>query len=127
VGEPSPTRQLLDPVSKRIVRDGRPYRALRPIDPEEARLFRVLLEGKFLLQGFRNREIRRALYPGDDSGADTRRKASGRVTRLLRLLRAHGLVQKVSHTLYYRVTHRGQHILTTALRLREIDVALLAA
>ena len=30
VGEPSPTRQLLDPVSKRITRRGRPYRALRP-------------------------------------------------------------------------------------------------
>jgi hypothetical protein len=126
VGEPSPTRHLLDPVSKRIVRDGRPYRALRPIQPEEARLFGILLDGKFFLQGFRNRDLRRALYPGDDAGPATRRKASGRVTRLLRLLRAHGLVRKVSHTLYYRVTQRGQHILTTALRLREIDVAALA-
>ena len=82
---------------------------------------------KFLVQGFRNHDIRRALYPGDESRDDTCRKASNRVTRLLRLLRAHGLVPKVSHTLYYRVTHRGQHIITTALRLREIDVALLAA
>jgi|WetSurMetagenome_2_1015567.scaffolds.fasta_scaffold130718_1 hypothetical protein len=127
VGEPSPTRQLLDPVSKRIVRDGRPYRALRPIQPEEARLFGILLHGKFLLQGFHNQDIRRALYPAEESRPDMRRKASGRVTRLLRLLRAHGLVRKVSHTLYYRVTHRGQHVIATALRLREIDVALLAA
>jgi len=127
VGEPSPTRQLLDPVSKRIIRDGRPYRPLRPIQLEEARLFRILLDGKFFLQGFRNSDIRRGLYPADESRADTCRKASGRVTRLLRLLRAHGLIQKVSHTLYYRVTRRGQHIITTALRLREIDVALLAA
>jgi hypothetical protein len=127
VGEPSPTRQLLDPVSKRIVRDRRPYRALRPIEPEESRLFRVLLDGKFLLQGFRNKDVRRALYPAAESRPATRRQASARVTRLLRLLRAHGLLRKVSHTLYYRVTNRGQHILTTALRLREIDVAALAA
>ena len=127
VGEPSPTRQLLDPVSKRIVRDGRPYRALRPIEPEESRLFRVLLDGKFLLQGFRNKDVRRAMYPAAESRPATRRQASARVTRLLRLLRAHGLVRKVSHTLYYRVTNRGQHVLTTALRLREIDIAALAA
>ena len=127
VGEPSPTRQLIDPVSKRIVRDGRPYRALRPIDPEEARFFHILLDGKFLLQGFRNKDLRRALFPAAESRLETRRKASGRVTRLVRLLRAHGLVQKVSHTLYYRVTNRGQHVMSTALRLREIDIAMLAA
>jgi len=127
VGEPSPTRHLLDPVSKRIVRNGRPYRALRPIEAEEARLFAALLDGKFLLQGFRNQHIRRALYPQAELRSATRRQASARVTRLLRLLRAHGLVQKVSHTLYYRVTNRGQHVMTTALRLRQIDIAALAA
>lgn len=127
VGEPSPTRHLLDPVSKRIVRQGRPYRALRPIEPQEARLFRTLLNGKFLLQGFRNRDVRCELYPAAQSCAATRRRVSARVTRLLRLLRAHGLIRKVSHTLYYRVTDRGQHIMTTALRLRETDIAALAA
>jgi hypothetical protein len=35
VGEPSPTRQLLDPVSKRTKRRGRPYRGLRPVDRED--------------------------------------------------------------------------------------------
>ena len=64
VGEPSPTRQLLDPVSKRITRRGRPYRALRPIDPEEAKLFAVLTDGKFLLQGFRNADLRKSSIAG---------------------------------------------------------------
>ena len=127
VGEPSPTRHLLDPVSKRIIRDGRPYRALRPIEPEEASLFQALLDGKFLLQGFHNRDIRSMLYPAAESNSAQRRQASGRITRLLRLFRAHGLIKKVSHTLYYRVTNRGQHVMTTALRLREIDIATLVA
>ena len=124
VGEPSPTRHLLDPVSKRIIRDGRPYRALRPIEPEEARLFQALLDGKFLLQGFHNRDIRRMLYPATESNSAQRRQVSGRITRLLRLFRAHGLIQKVSHTLYYRVTNRGQHVMTTALRLRKSTLPL---
>jgi predicted transcriptional regulator len=49
------------------------------------------------------------------------------MTRLFRLLRAHGLIQKVSRTSYYRVTRKGTHVLSTALRLRELDLAALAA
>jgi len=126
VGEPSPTHQLLDPVSKRITRRGRSYRALRPIDPDEANLFATLLDGKFLINGFRNKDLRHQIYPRARS-ADERRRASGRITRLLRLLRAHGLIRKVSHTFYYRVTHKGQRLMTTSLKLRQASLLALAA
>lgn len=127
VGVPAPTRHLLDPVSKPVTREGRAYRALRPIAPDEAQRFAILLDGEFLLQGFRNKDIRRRYLPkpGDDPKA--RKKASGRMTRLFRLLRAHGLIQKVSRTSYYRVTRKGTHVMSTALRLRELDLAALAA
>jgi hypothetical protein len=127
VGESSPTRQLLDPVSKRITRRGRPYRALRPIDPHEARLFAVLTDGKFLLQGFRNADLREALYPPTTDDPQRCRKESGQISRQLRLLRAHGLIRKVSGTFYYRITKRGQHVMTTALRLRELPCLTIAA
>ena len=127
VGQPAPTREIIDPVSKQITRKGRSYRALRPIEASEARLFSVLLEGKFLFQGFRNKDVRQELMPSSESNRAARARASGRVTRLLRLLRAHGLIRKVSGTFYYRVTDRGHHVMTTALKLREIDIATLAA
>jgi len=127
VGQSAPTRKIIDPVSKRITRQGRGYRALRPIEASEAKLFSVLLQGKFLFQGFRNKDVRRQLLPGSDSNRAARARASGRVTRLLRLLRAHGLIRKVSGTFYYRVTHRGQQVMTTAMKLRELDLAILAA
>jgi hypothetical protein len=126
VGEPSPTRHLLDPVSRRVTRDGRAYRALRPIEAEEARLFSTLLASDFALQGFRNHALRQRLFPETPTDDDTRRKASGRVTRLLRLLRAHKLIRKVPGTFYYRITSKGHHVMTTALRLREMDLAQLA-
>jgi len=125
VGEPSPTRQLLDPVSRRTKRSGRPYRGLRPIDQEEARLFQAVMQGKFALQGFRNRHIRDILY-GAAPDDEERKRQSARVTRLLALLRSHGLIRKVSHTTYYRVTKRGHHVMSTALRIRNLDVALIA-
>jgi len=126
VGEPSPTHQLLDPVSKRIVRRGRSYRALRPIDPVEAKLFAALLDGEFLLHGFRNKDLRCRIYPRARTD-DDRRRASGRITRMLRLLRAHGLIRKVSHTFNYRVTSKGQRLMTTSLKLRRTSFLALAA
>ena len=123
VGAPAPTRHLLDPVSRRTKRAGRPYRGLRPIDADDARVFEVVLSGEHLLQGFRNRDIREALY-GALPDAASRKRASGRVTRLLSLLRAHKLIRKVSHTLWYRVTAAGHRIMSTALQLRSLDLAL---
>jgi hypothetical protein len=127
VGEPSAVHMLLDPVSRRIVSRGRPYRALRPIEPGEANGLSVLLDAKFLLQGFRNKDIRQELFPRAGRNAEDRRRASGRVTRWLRLLRAHGLIRKVSRTLYYRVTKRGHEVMSTAQKLREMAVLAPAA
>ena len=77
------------------------------------------------MQGFRNKDLRLALY-GDEPDDAKRKRASGRITRLLALLRSHKLIKKVSHTLYYRVTNLGHDVMSTALRLRSLDVALVA-
>jgi hypothetical protein len=76
---------------------------------------------------FTNRDLREQLEPGTIADSQERRRASGRTTRRLRLLRAHGLIRKVSGTRYYRVTPKGQQITTAALRLRDADVAKLVA
>lgn len=122
VGEPSSAHKLLDPVSRRITRKGRPYRGLRPIEPDEVRMFSALQEGSFLLQGFRNKDIRQKIFPRAGRNAQERKRAAGRVTRWIRLLRAHGLIRKVSGTFYYRITKRGQEVMTTAKKLRETIV-----
>jgi hypothetical protein len=127
VGEVTPSHRLLDPVSQRVTRDGRPFRSLRPISPDDAATFRRVLHGQFCIQGIRNADLRRQLWPEAETDAITRRQASGRTSRLLRLLRAHGLLRKVSGTRYYRVTVKGHAVMTTALKFRETDIALLAA
>lgn len=125
VGDPTPSRAILDPVSSPVVFRARRYRPLRPITPDESSLFAVLLRGETAIQGVRNRDIRKALAP-DATDPHARRRASGRATRQIRLLRAHGLIRKVSATRYYRVTPKGHRVMTTALRFRETDIALLA-
>jgi len=127
VNVPAPTCVLLDAVSRRVVKDDRPYRALRPVSREEAKLFQAVLGGQFLLRGFTNRDLRQCLGEAEPADERESRRQSGRMTRLLRLLRAHGLIRKVSGTRYYRVTDNGQRIMSASLMVRDADVAKLAA
>ena len=55
VGEPSPTRQLLDPVSKRITRRGRPYRALHRSTLKRPSCLRYLPTVSFFCKVFATR------------------------------------------------------------------------
>jgi len=121
-----PAGRVLDGVSRRLVQDDRPYRALHPVGPDEATVFRTVPSGQFLLRGFTNRDLRDAIGRPPPDLRESRRQ-SGRTTRLLRLPRAHGLIRKVSGTRYYRVTHSGRQIMSTALILRDADVRKLAA
>jgi hypothetical protein len=125
VGEVRPSRKIFDEVSKRVEVKGRNYRALRPISEEESDLFRAIMRGENLIHGIRNQEMRRHLY-GTDMDEAQRGKASARVSRKLMLLRAHGLIYKVAKTNYYRVTKKGHEVMSTAMKFRESDVALLA-
>lgn len=126
VGDSRPSHGLLDPVS-RPLKQPRPYRALRPISPEDSRWFAVLLRGEFQLQGVRNRDLRQNLVPEAESNPARRPQAAARVTRQLRLLRAHGLIYRVGRTYYYRPTQKGYEVMTTALKFRQTDFALMAA
>jgi hypothetical protein len=127
VGEPKPSRKLFDQVSSRVEVEGRKYRPLRPITREESELFKAVLKGENQIQGIRNEAIRKQLYGEEERDEQKRRRASGRVSRKLMLLRAHGLIYRVPRTNYYRVTKKGHEVMSTAIKFRESDIALLAA
>lgn len=127
VGETKPSCQLFDQVSKPVQSAGRSFRALRPISPEESKLFQIIMRGEFQFQGVRNRDLREQLHPNLAPDQTCSRKQSGRITRSLRLLREHKLIFKVPKTNYYRTTNHGHQLMATALKFRQTDLALLAA
>ena len=125
VGEETPSYRILDSVSSPVCKHGRRYRALRPASPDEARLFAAILTGEHLLADFSNRQIQLHLFAAAAKDEKERRRRSALVSRHFRLLRAHGLIHKLSKHRRYRVTHRGQIVMTTALSFRQTDAALL--
>ncbi len=123
VGEPKPAHRILDPVSQPVQQPRRRFRALQPISPRESRLFEVICQGRFLLNGFRNKDLRHALLAPEL--VDLRRHAL-RIGRQLQLLRAHGLIFRVAKTHYYRITNKGHEVMATAIKFRATDMGLLA-
>ena len=97
-----------------MVDAGRRFRPLRIGDPADLSLFEVISRGEFVTAGFRNRDVRTHLYAHPKTTADQRR-LSAKISRQLRLLRAHRVIRKIPKTHRYQLTERAR-LLTAALR-----------
>ena len=126
IAETQPLGQLLEPLGQPVLQNGRRTRALNPLTGADGELLRTIANGNFLVQGFRNQDLRQALF-GESDDAEQRRKQSAAVTRKLRLLRAHGLIIKVQKTHRYQVSAQGRRILTALLNAHTADVTRLTA
>jgi len=107
--------ELTADVCRRKTGKGRSARALNPLADHDRRLLVAVGRGEFLLNGFRNRDIRGLMF--EDASEETKdaiesKRQSATVTRLLRLLRDHGIIKKVSSTHRYLVTERGRELIT---------------
>jgi len=127
VDSPTPLGQLGGPLCQPVVRAGRRYRGLNPLGDEDARLLGLVQRGEYLITGFRNRDLRQALYGDRCHDPAIHRQQSGRVSRLLALLRAHGLIQKIPKTHRYQVTARGREQIAAILAARAAGVEKLVA
>jgi hypothetical protein len=103
--------ELTAEVCERTKWKGRPVRALNPLAADDLCLLRTVGRGEFVFNGLRNRDVRAALYgPAPDDAAEGKRQSAA-VTRLLRLLRAHGVIQKIAKTHRYKVTTTGRELI----------------
>lgn len=90
----------------------RRYKGFNLLDQEDASLFRLLLAGQFVIQGFSNKALRQHLTD----------KNSGQITRLLKRLRVHGLIKRVGKHYRYYLTDFGRQVAILALKLREMVI-----
>ena len=100
---------------------GRRLRGLRPWS-EDKDLLAAINHGQFVINGFRNRDLQALLYKTEAASPEERRRRSAAISRKLRLLRAHGLIQKVPRTHRYHVTDAGRNILIAVLTTRHTSV-----
>ena len=95
-------------------------RGLNPHRPDDAQLLRAVNRADFVLNGFRNADIRSQLHPSTDDAVLLRRQV-GNVARRIRLLRVHGLLERQAGTHRYQVTPAGREIMTAVLNALDAD------
>jgi hypothetical protein len=111
VEESASLAELTKDLGKRTQWKGRPVRALNPLAPDDVALLAAVSRGEFLIAGFRNRDIRAILYGDETKLPEESKRQSGKVTRLLRLLRGHGIIAKIAKTHRYQLTEKGRNSL----------------
>lgn len=110
VTENKTVKQLVEPLCRRVTEPAKPgkkprkIRALNPLSAEDSALLRAISNPKWMVNGLRNRDLVEVLYPKPTDDLVERRRRSARVTRLLRLLRGHGLLYKVKGRNRYHVS-----------------------
>ncbi len=116
VDDTTPCSRLFDAVARPVLDAGQRFRPLHIGEPRDLRLLEAISRGEFATAGFRNRDLRPHLHGNTDAlDSEQRHRLTARVTRQLRLLRAHGLIKKIPKTHRYQLTERGR-LLTAAIR-----------
>ena len=117
--------ELTAGIQKRTGWGGRKVRGLRPW-AEDRELLTAVNHGEVTINGFRNRNPQALLYGNEaDSPAECRRRSAA-VSRKLRMLRAHGIVQKIPHTHRYQITDAGRAILLAVLTTARTSITAAA-
>jgi hypothetical protein len=108
---------------------GRRVRALHLFREEDHRLLEAVNHGEFMLRGLRNRDLQALIYPPAPADAPLslpdRRRRSAAISRKLRLLRAHGLIQKIPKTHRYQLTPHGRLAITAILTMDRTSIAVI--
>jgi hypothetical protein len=126
VEETQPLAKLVERLSKPTQLAGRRVRALNPFAAKDVALLDAVSRGEFLINGFRNRDLRGVLYPGTADETMLKRQSAA-VTRQLRLLRGHGVIQKVTGTQRYLVTEYGRQAIAALTAAKSANVKQLIA
>ena len=132
IKDQTPLKEWTDPLCQRALAPGknrqkRKVRALNPLSPEDAGLLEFILDPRFAVNGLRNRDLVEMLHPKPAANAAEKRRRSGQATRLIRLLRAHGLLQKTPKSHRYQLRADARKRITAVLAARNANAETLTA
>lgn len=128
VDDTTPCSRFFDSVARPVLDGARRFRPLHLGAAGDVQLLETIVRGEFATAGFRNRDLRQLLYGNVKALTPiAQHRLTARITRQLRLLRAHGLIKKIPKTHRYQLTDAGR-LLTAAVRAtRDANIKQLLA
>lgn len=130
VAAPQTLEELVAPWCRRATEPGsggRQVRALNPLAADDLALLTAVSDPKWQVNGLRNRDLAEALEGSAPDDPAERRRRSARVSRLLRLLRAHGILKKVPASHRYQVCTPARDAILALLAARHANSEQLTA
>ena len=100
----------IENLSSSIIVNDKKYTGFNILNPNITKLISIISNAKYIVNGFSNKLIREEYF-----GKDITKKDIGRLTRLLRKLRAHGFIKKVTRKNKYYLTSKGRNISNSIL------------
>jgi hypothetical protein len=125
VEDTTPLGKLTKNICQPTMLNGKRVRALNPLGEQDSQLIALVCRGEFAVQGFRNADLRLLLFGEAKTTPAEARKQSAAVYRRLRLLRAHGLIQKIPKTHRYQLTEFGKTSLVALQYAQQANAAQL--
>ena len=104
---------------------GRMVRALKPWSDPDVSLLRAIGRGEFVTNGFRSRDIATLLGVPVPTDPEQRKKFMAKLSRQLRLLRAHGVIRKIEGSHRYSVTKPGRTLITATTAALDASISKL--
>lgn len=109
IEEKVPIDNITD-IFKFVIIDERRYAGLNILNEDTLTLFKIIANGKYLINGFTNKIIRKEFYECEITS-----KEINKITRWLSKLKAHGIIKKVANKNKYYLTTKGRKIITSIL------------
>jgi DNA-binding HxlR family transcriptional regulator len=110
--DPLASLEKLDRVTQKAVENQRSYRVFNFFDDEDRKVLESIGQGEFCIGGMQNKTLRK-LLPG---------RSTQQVSRTIKRLRTHGLVQKTARSYKYYLTPLGREVVATGLRLKQFMI-----
>jgi len=112
IDDPTNGIKDVEKVSRPVHADHRTYRGFNLFHGDDLDLFLAIIRGEFNITGFRNADLQQRLPS----------KTSQQISALIRRLRKHGLIKKVTRNYKYYLTALGRRVTAIALKLRELFI-----
>ena len=100
----------IEKLSSPIIVNDRKYTGFNILEKDTLKLFSIISNGKYLVNGFTNKQIRVEYFNNDISQIEI-----NKMTRLLSKLKAHGIIKKVVKKNKYYLTAKGRKITNSIL------------
>ena len=111
VDDPTNGIKKVNKISRPVKENGRSFRGFNLFNKEDEAVLHAIPQGGTQGFGIRNSSLREALN-----------KTTGQISGILKRLRKHGLIKKVSKSYKYYLTSLGRKVTATSLKLKEMVI-----